>query len=302
MSTQPQAHIALNNNRLKSYADVVYLKDNDEFQIELFNPHSQSVLAKIWINDQLISDSGLVLRPGMRYFLDRYIDENRKFKFSTYKVQGDNSEVLEAIKNNGSIKVEFYAEATKTFKAFPIVKINNWEQTSHPTNYPPIGTPYWIDPILPYWINMDRKIYGGPNTTVYGPGTFYCSTNTTNLSNQGTVTCYSTNSAQSFSGTSGVAGASGTSILRSQSLKNEVTMDSMELETGRVEKGGTSKQEFSAIDMDFSVLPITTIEWKILPESQKPVETTEIRNYCSECGTRIKKQSWKFCPNCGTKS
>ena len=263
MSTQPQAHIALNNNRLKSYANVVYLKDNDEFQIELFNPHSQSVLAKIWINDQLISDSGLVLRPGMRYFLDRYIDENRKFKFSTYKVQGDNSEVLEAIKNNGSIKVEFYAEATKTFKAFPIVKINNWNSN------------------------------------------FYCSTNSTgplpdsyNASSTSTTT---------WSGTSGYTTSSGTfkltsGTLRSQSLKNEVTMDSMELETGRVEKGGTSKQEFSAIDMDFSVLPITTIEWKILPESQKPVETTEIRNYCSECGTRIKKQSWKFCPNCGTKS
>jgi len=297
MSTQPQAHIALNNNRLKSYADVVYLKDNDEFQIELFNPHSQSVLAKIWINDQLISDSGLVLRPGMRYFLDRYIDENRKFKFSTYKVQGDNSEVLEAIKNNGSIKVEFYPEKVK-LPTFPAL-------IGDRTIYGPqrIDGITWVNGNMPH---QAGGFFGGPSKSNDNwNSNFYCSTNSTvplpdsyNASSTSTTT---------WSGTSGYTTSSGTfkltsGTLRSQSLKNEVTMDSMELETGRVEKGGTSKQEFSAIDMDFSVLPITTIEWKILPESQKPVETTEIRNYCSECGTRIKKQSWKFCPNCGTKS
>ena len=35
---QPSAYIALNNNRLRAYADIIYLKDGDEFQIELFNP------------------------------------------------------------------------------------------------------------------------------------------------------------------------------------------------------------------------------------------------------------------------
>jgi rRNA maturation endonuclease Nob1 len=29
------------------------------------------------------------------------------------------------------------------------------------------------------------------------------------------------------------------------------------------------------------------------------VETSEIRNYCNECGIRIRKSSWKFCPECG---
>lgn len=289
MSTQPQAHIALNNNRLKSYADVVYLKDNDEFQIELFNPHKQSVLTKIWINDQLISDSGLVLKPGMRYFLDRYIDENRKFKFSTYKVQGNIAEVLEAIKNNGSIRVEFYAEVTKT---------------PYPTT-----APYWYK--VDYF--QDRRIYSGPvygtnqfngvpngsTTTLNTQNAFYCSNDTANLSNQGTFT-YSTNSIP-FAGTSGVAGKSGMSgVLRSQSLEKEVTTDSVEdLETGRIEKGGKSKQQFTTIDANFHTIPMQIVDLKILPESQKPIETTEIRNYCSECGTRMKKQSWKFCPNCG---
>ena len=81
-TNQPSAHVALNNNRLRAYADVIYLKDGYEFQIELFNPYQVSVLAKIYVNDNLISSSGLVIRPGQRYFLDRYIDKNKKFKFN----------------------------------------------------------------------------------------------------------------------------------------------------------------------------------------------------------------------------
>jgi predicted component of type VI protein secretion system len=108
-TNQPSAYIALNNNRLKAYADVIYLKDGDEFQIELFNPYQVSVLAKIYINNSLISTSGLVFRPGQRYFLDRFIDTNKKFKFNTYTVDsGTTPEVLKAIENNGSVKVEFY--------------------------------------------------------------------------------------------------------------------------------------------------------------------------------------------------
>ena len=108
-TNQPSAHVALNNNRLRAYADVIYLKDGDEFQIELFNPTQISYLAKIYLNDNLISTAGLVIKPGQRYFLDRHIDEKKKLLFSTYEVE-DTSEVRQAIKNNGKIKVEFYPE------------------------------------------------------------------------------------------------------------------------------------------------------------------------------------------------
>ena len=52
---QPEAHIAVKKSRLKLYENRnYYLKDKTTFEIELFNPTSQKVLAKIWLNDKLI--------------------------------------------------------------------------------------------------------------------------------------------------------------------------------------------------------------------------------------------------------
>ena len=50
----------------------------------------------------------------------------------------------------------------------------------------------------------------------------------------------------------------------------------------------------------FNSFPLKNLKYRILPESQKPVESASIRNYCTDCGTRMKKQTWKFCPNCGS--
>jgi len=71
------------------------------------------------------------------------------------------------------------------------------------------------------------------------------------------------------------------------------------IETGRVGKGESSDQSFGTSDLKFNIFTCNTYEYKILPNSQKPVEVAEIRNYCSECGFRIRKQNWKFCPSCG---
>jgi membrane protease subunit (stomatin/prohibitin family) len=73
------------------------------------------------------------------------------------------------------------------------------------------------------------------------------------------------------------------------------------IETGRSEKGEESNQEFEYSNDSFNSWTSNTVHIQILPESQKPVEVKEIRNYCTNCGTRHKKSSWKFCPNCGTK-
>ena len=250
-TNQPSAHVALNNNRLRAYADVIYLKDGDEFQIELFNPYQVSVLAKIYVNDNLISSSGLVIRPGQRYFLDRYIDKNKKFKFNTYTVDpGTTPEVLESIKKNGSIKVEFYKEKV------PVPSWNNWNNN----------------------INMPF------------------------------VTTYTTNTGSPFvnphtlTGTCGVGGVSNTVFYSSSTSNARINAHvSSEIETGRIEGGSKSNQSFGTTNQDFEFFICATSEWKILPDSHKPLEVKEIRNYCSSCGTRMKKQSWKFCPNCGEK-
>ena len=61
----------------------VFLTDGDEFEIELFNPTQNKVLAKIELNGKSIG-SGIILRPGERVFLERYLDEAKKFLFETY--------------------------------------------------------------------------------------------------------------------------------------------------------------------------------------------------------------------------
>jgi hypothetical protein len=88
---------------------IVYLKNNHEFEIELYNPLTISVLSEIKLNGSPISKSGLILKPGQRVYLDCFIDDKRKFIFKTYEVENI-EESLEAIKNNGLLEVYFYKE------------------------------------------------------------------------------------------------------------------------------------------------------------------------------------------------
>jgi hypothetical protein len=87
-------------------------------------------------------------------------------------------------------------------------------------------------------------------------------------------------------------------LLRETSF-NKATTDS--IETGRVAQGEKSSQSFTNTVGDFTQTPYFTYEIQLLPESLKAVEASEIRNYCGECGVRIKKSNWKYCPNCGEK-
>jgi hypothetical protein len=283
MNTNPEAYIALNNNRHKIYGDIIYLKDGDEFQIELFNPLQVSVLAKIWINNQPISDVGLVIRPGQRYFLDRYIDNNVKFKFNTYTVDpGNTSEVLESIKNNGSVKVEFYPEKKIT------------------TGFT-VGLPY-------NGFYSNGAVYGSTTTTITSTGNVGIGTinpsaifnisggtsTTSNANYSNTIGTFGTNGPH---GPTGIQGVAGLDVTCGSTLTS-----STDVETGRIEMGSTSHQHFSTANINFELFRCAVSEWKILPDSHRAIATKEIRNYCSECGTRIKKQTWKFCPNCGNKS
>jgi hypothetical protein len=241
------AHITKNRNRSKIYENSVYLKDGENFEIELFNPTTSRVLAKITINGNSISNSGIVLKPGERVYLERFIDSNNKFVFETYEVEGSNS-ALNAIRNNGGVEVSFYNEITTyTYSSFP-------------------GS---------LTINSDSN-------TVYGSGTLY----------------------DTYSYPLG-----GTTVNNFFTSTSNVTMDSIgsnanrskSVETGRIEKGDSSNQLFESVNGNFSSFATSSVTIKLLPESQKPVEVSTLRNYCTNCGTRAKKQSWKFCPSCGSK-
>lgn len=108
---QCTAGITINRNKIKKYNEnQFYLKDKQEFEIEIRNTLSFTVLATIKINGSLISNSGLVIKPGQKVYLERYIDTNRKFAFETYEVENNSHEVAKAIANNGNIEISFYKE------------------------------------------------------------------------------------------------------------------------------------------------------------------------------------------------
>lgn len=234
------AHITRNRNRSRIYGDTVYLKNGQNFEIELFNPSTIKALAKIKINGNYISNGGIILRPGERVYLERFIETNNKFLFETYEVD-KSDEAINAIRNNGLIEVDFYTEQVFVNYTGPQITTQTWTYTSQP-----IGTS----------INSTGSFGSFGGTTV----------------NNLYTTTTSTPNARSKS-----------------------------LETGRVEMGESSNQKFSGSYANFNSFPAKNIVYKLLPESQKPIDSGSIRNYCTECGTRMKKQTWKFCPNCGSK-
>ena len=106
------AKIAVNKSLLKEFVSnnqrTVYLKDNSEFQIQIFNPYTYTIGADIYINGSKMSNR-IVLKPGERIWLERYLNEARKFLFTTYEIE-NTSEAISATRNNGEVKLIFYKE------------------------------------------------------------------------------------------------------------------------------------------------------------------------------------------------
>lgn len=233
----------------------VFLKDKEEFEIELFNPLAVSVLADIKLNGQSVSKTGLVVKPGQRVYLDCFIDDRKKFKFSTYEIE-NSGEALEATANNGVLEVFFYKE--------DVITLNNWQRRFDriivEKHYP--YNPYpWYNPY-----------------TIYGSGGV--STFTTNGSNAlGTTTTsnvYNSSNNINCSYTSHVD-------LPNLNVAGSNNMNSLKsIETGRVEKGEKSKQKFTEVDMDFEKHYIASTIIQILPESRKPAEIKQIKTKQSQ--------------------
>jgi hypothetical protein len=123
-------------HRSESTSGKVYLQNDEEFEIELFNPLKVSVLADIKLNGQSISKTGLVIKPGQRIYLDCFIDDKKKFIFKTYEIE--NTEVsLEATSDNGLLEVFFYKEDVVSIKdwkrRFDRVIVEKWYPVYYPT-------------------------------------------------------------------------------------------------------------------------------------------------------------------------
>lgn len=230
-SAEPTAFITVRKQRQKQNGKSVYLHDRTEFEIELHNPTNESILAKISLNGSRISNSGVVLKPGQRVFLERYLDEDRKFLFETYEVS-DTKTNQRAIENNGVVVVEFFNKMV--------------------FNCPYNGYTYFTTPFLH---NNSGNINGNPVMFT-----------TTGLGNSNIIGNTSTSDAK--------------------------------IETGRVEKGDKSDQEFDSSYEMFNTNVSWIKEWKILPYSAKDKTTKDLVKKCPKCETKL-KDNFKFCPQCG---
>ena len=308
MSNQKQmVKIAINKSILKEYKNgnslderIVYLDNGSEFQIQIFNPHDFVVGARIYINGVSMSYM-LVLRPGERIWLERYLDKSVKFRFETYEVDAD-EETKKAIQKNGEVKVVFYKEEHKP------------EPISIPTWHPLVwnNTHTYEDPYAPKYDDLVATIGGNIElNSVYkndaqpksfsGIHKFDC------IANFGEVS--STNAMNTFSLTTSTADTSFTTdtTLNYNKPLNKLhrttlkTSGSDKIETGRIEEGGYSNQQFNDVYRNFEKRTFSIETIKLLPTSQKQYNSSDLKkHYCTQCGRKINMKH-KYCPYCGNK-
>jgi hypothetical protein len=266
--SMPTAMICINKSKLKVYnketTPTFYLEKEQEFQIELYNPTSDVILAKIKLNGKEISQGGLVLRPAERVFLERYIDVANKFKFDTYEV-ANTSESIKAIEDNGDFSVEFYKE---------------WIPRYYPINHAYTSNPLFINGSNINYLNTSSApLYGNISYTT-----------TTNASFGSTISNYNS----TLTSTSSLGSTLSRSAEPIKSLKT--------IETGRVEEGSSSNQKLKSVNKTFELYPFHSLEYKLLPISQKinTVDTINVKRYCTKCGRKYGKTD-NFCGGCGNK-
>lgn len=288
----PTAAICINKSRLKVYNKendpTFYLQSGDSFQIELHNPTLDVVLAKIFLNGKQISQGGLVLKPGERVFLERYLDVAKRFKFDTYEVN-DTKENQKAIESNGDFKVEFYKEVVPLYNPLPIYI--NTVRTLVPNDNILYNSNYYNSTLNLTGTNTLSRGTGSFTTNIAGSNTTYNTSNSTFTSSIGS---YATT--DSFGGINAM-----NQEPRKRSAAKLKTLKTVE--TGRVEAGSNSNQKLETVSKSFEYFPFHSTEYKLLPVSQK-INTSEdlnVKRYCTKCGHKVGKTD-NFCSSCGNKN
>ena len=292
------AKIAVNKSLVKEYFSnnqrIVYLKDNQEFQIQFFNNNQFTIFASIEINGQLSSNKMICIRPGERIWLDRFLDNDDKMVFNTYEVNAKSHQVKKAIENNGLVKIYFYREQTRRPEIW-----NNYiwydHNTSNP-NYVPIVY-YSTQSPISTTANTINTFFNYESNANYSSASLssqpeYVSSSITALNGDGQQQFTSINT--SFINTA----CNNDSINRENKTKSNINNDNI---TGRIEHGNHSMQKFDKINSEHEQYWFKCEEIKILPIDSKPVTSQDLkRRYCPECGRKI-NDKYKYCPFCGAK-
>ena len=281
------AKIAVNKSLLKEYSNssnerIVYMHDGTEFQIQIFNPYSYAIGVSFKFNSNSESSQLLVLRPGERVWLDRYLNNESRLLFSTYEV-GNSEEVKNAIKDNGNLQIRFYKE-----------KENNYWNNRIYTNQSIIDTtePYRH---INAWYSNNANCFNNELNTLRASSSINFYNNTNAALNVGGNTTGATSTTNCVA-TSAITDTYVKSMPTSATVRSNKS-----IETGRIEEGSHSNQRFDNVYKDFELWPFKIEYIKILPFSQKQVNTNDIsKRYCHNCGRKL-NQKYKFCPFCGTK-
>ena len=305
MSNQKQmVKIAINKSILKEYKNgnslderIVYLDNGSEFQIQIFNPHDFVVGARIYINGVSMSYM-LVLRPGERIWLERYLDKSVKFRFETYEVDAD-EETKKAIQKNGEVKVVFYKEERKP------------EPISIPTWHPLVwnNTHTYEDPYAPKYDDLVASIGSSVKlNALYGDERSATLKNVDisdvhNISDKNLSFCV--NDMSLTTSTADTSFTTDTTLNYNKPLnklrRTVNTSSSDKIETGRIEEGGYSNQQFKDVYRNFEKWTFSIETIKLLPTSQKQYNSSDLKkHYCTQCGRKINMKH-KYCPYCGSK-
>jgi DNA-directed RNA polymerase subunit RPC12/RpoP len=276
---ETMARLAVNKSLLKEYSNssndrIVYMNDGTEFQIQIFNPYSYTIGVAFSFNENngnynSWNEQLLVIKPGQRVWLERYLNDEAKLLFSTYKV-GNSKAAKEAIKLNGLVTIKFYKEK---------------EQIKYqPITYQPQVWYNYCDTVQTFDFapkNYCSQINGAASLDA-GIDSITLSCDASSVTSQATSSVYTS------------AAAATTNQPKTRSMSKSI-------ETGRVDKGSHSNQRFNSVNIDFEYYPFSTEKIQILPSSQKPVTASDLQKvYCSNCGRKLNTK-YKYCPYCGAK-
>ena len=282
INEKKMAQLAINKSLLKEYSTnedsrVVYMDNNDEFQIQLFNPEQFTVGVTFTFNGKDM-DGMLVLKPGERVWLERYLDNQVKFKFSTYEVDDNDVQVKHAIANNGNITVKFYKE-----KVLSRIKTNI---------YNTLNVLWKESPLI-----SNENTYTVPS---YDTVVTCSDTNNNVLLTNNVTNCFCASiDGNTYNNALYKTNVNDTTIETGR-IENG-SYSNQKFETGRIENGGYSNQKFEKVNNEFENYPFKTEYIKILPKSRKPYTTSDLNKiYCTNCGRKLNSK-FKFCPYCGEK-
>lgn len=264
-------------DELKIYNEnTIYLNDGNEFQIRLFNPLRERIGAQINFNGES-SSSYLVLNPGEDATIDRFVDTQKKMLFETYQYDSNNSLAENAVAKNGIVSIKFFKE-----KKNVVYFSSNFSGVLNSTG----GT--YKNPVIYRGSDLSTGTLNLHDTNVFNTTSL---NNTTTISSN-TLNCINTSSVSMDN----LEFNSDKEVINTKSYQPKTRMK----ETGRVGKGGQSTQNFKKIDVEFEYYSFYEITYNLKPISEKS-EDIEIREYCTQCSTRIRKKTWIYCPKCGNK-